>query len=77
MARSGRTYPSGDVVIMDNLSSHRRVAVKERVEAAGMALRFFPAYSPPFNLIEHAFSRLKAILRKMGDPAVSGMSNLI
>lgn len=47
----------GDVVIMDNLSSHKRAAVKERIEAAGATLRFLPPYSPDFNPIEKVFSR--------------------
>jgi transposase len=59
----------GDVVIMDNLSSHKRAAVKERIEAAGASLRFLPPYSPDFNPIEKAFSRLKAMLRKVGGRA--------
>ena len=49
---------------MDNLSSHKRVAVKETIEATGATLRFLPSYSPDFNPIEKAFSWLKAILRK-------------
>ena len=53
----------GDVVIMDNLSSHKRDAVRERIEAAGATLRFLPPYSPDFNPIEKAFSRLKTMLR--------------
>lgn len=63
----------GDVVIMDNLSSDKRVAVKERIEAAGATLRFLPPYSPDFNPIEKAFSRLKAMLRKAGERTVSGL----
>jgi hypothetical protein len=39
----------GDVVIMDNLSSHKRASVRERIEAAGATLRFLPPYSPEFN----------------------------
>jgi transposase len=66
----------GDVVIMDNLSSHKRVAVKERIEAAGATLRFLPPYSPDFNPIEMAFSRLKAMLRKAGERTVSGLWEL-
>ena len=54
----------GDVVIMDNLSSHKRASVRERIEAAGTTLRFLPPYSPDFNPIEKAFSKLKAMLRK-------------
>lgn len=67
----------GDVVIMDNLSSHKRVAVRERIEAAGAALRFLPPYSPDFNLIEKAFSRLKAMLRKASERTVSGLWDFI
>ncbi len=54
---------SGDIVIMNNLSSHKRAAVRERVEAAGATLRFLPPHSPEFNPIEKAFSRLNAKLR--------------
>jgi transposase len=54
----------GDVVIMDNLSSHKAPAVREMIEAAGASLLFLPPYSPDFNPIEQAFSKLKAHLRK-------------
>jgi transposase len=67
----------GDVVIMDNLSSHKRAAEKERIEAVGATLLFLPPYSPDFNLIEKAFSRLKAMLRKAGERIVSGLWDLI
>ena len=62
-----------DVVIMDNLSSHKRASVRDRIEAAGATLRFLPPYSPDFNPIEKAFSRLKAMLRKIGERTVSRM----
>ena len=67
----------GDVVIMDNLSSHKRVAVRERIEAAGATLRFLPPYSPDFNPIEKAFSRLKAMLRKASERTVARLWDLI
>jgi transposase len=67
----------GDVVIMDNLSSHKRTAVRERIEAAGASLMFLPPYSPDFNPIEKAFARLKAMLRKAGERTVSGLWSLI
>ena len=67
----------GDVVIMDNLSSHKRTSVRERIEAAGATLRFLPPYSPDFNPIEKAFSRLKAMLRKAGERTVTGLWDLI
>jgi len=67
----------GDMVIMDNLSSHKRAAVKEKTEAAGATLSFLPPYSPDFNPIEKAFSRLKAMLRKAGERTVRGLWDLI
>jgi transposase len=67
----------GDVVIMDNLSSHKRAAVKEKIEAAGATLRFLSPYSPDFNPIEKVFSRLKAMLRKAGERTVRGLWDLI
>jgi len=67
----------GDVVIMDNLSSHKRDAVREQIEAAGATLRFLPPYSPDFNPIEKAFSRLKAMLKKIGERTVAGLWDLI
>jgi transposase len=67
----------GDVVIMDNLSSHKRAAVRERIEAVGAKLLFLPPYSPDFNPIEKAFSKLKALLRKAAERTVSGLWNLI
>jgi transposase len=67
----------GDIVVMDNLSSHKRASVLAMIEDAGAALRFLPPYSPDFNPIEKAFSRLKAMLRKAGERTVSGLWSLI
>lgn len=67
----------GDVVIMDNLSSHKRALVRERIEAAGATLRFLPPYSPDFNPIEKAFSKLKAMLRKAEERTVNSLWELI
>jgi len=66
-----------DIVIMDNLSSHKRAAVKEKIEAVGATLRFLPPYSPDFNPIEKAFSHLKAMLRKAGERTAHGLWDLI
>lgn len=55
----------GDVVIMDNLSSHKGPAVRMMIEAAGAQLLYLPPYSPDFNPIENAFAKLKARLRKV------------
>jgi len=72
-----RTLKLGDVVIMDNLSSHKLTSVRTLIEAAGARLFFLPPYSPDFNPIEKAFSRLKAMLRKIGERTVSGLWSLI
>ena len=58
------TLEPGDVVILDNLPAHKISAVREAVEATGAQLLFLPPYSPDFNPIENAFSKLKALLRK-------------
>ena len=58
------TLQPGDVVILDNLPAHKITAVREAVEATGAQLLFLPPYSPDFNPIENAFSKLKALLRK-------------
>lgn len=54
----------GDIVIMDNLSSHKRQGVRTAIEARGAELRFLPPYSPDLNPIEQVFAKLKALLRK-------------
>jgi len=54
----------GDIVIMDNLPAHKVAGVRETIEAAGARLLYLPPYSPDFNPIEMAFSKLKALLRK-------------
>jgi transposase len=54
------------VVVMDNLSSHKGSRVRELVEARGCELMYLPAYSPDLNPIEEAFSKLKALLRRAG-----------
>lgn len=56
----------GQVVVMDNLSSHKGSRVRELVEARGCALAYLPAYSPDLNPIEQAFAKLKALLRRTG-----------
>ena len=58
------TLRPGDIVVMDNLSSHKGEDVREAIEAAGADLRYLPPYSPDFNPIEMAFAKLKALLRK-------------
>jgi transposase len=53
----------GDVVVMDNLSSHKAAGVREMIEAAGATLRYLPAYSPDLNPIEMMWSKVKQKLR--------------
>ncbi len=60
----------GDVVVMDNLSCHKRARVRELIEAAGASLRYLPPYSPDLNPIEQAFAKLKALLRQAGKRTV-------
>ncbi len=58
------TLGRGDIVVMDNLSSHKAAAVRRAIKAAGAKLIFLPPYSPDLNPIEQAFSQLKTLLRK-------------
>ena len=63
----------GDIVVMDNLSSHKGPRVCEMIEAAGAELHYLPPYSPDFNPIENAFAKLKALLRKAAERTVDGL----
>ena len=67
----------GDIVIMDNLSSHKGPRVHQMIEAAGASLLYLPPYSPDFNPIENAFAKLKALLRKAAERTVDGLWNAI
>lgn len=67
----------GDIVVMDNLGSHKGPAVRAAIEAAGAQLLFLPPYSPDFNPIEMAFSKLKALLRKAAERTVEGLWSAI
>jgi len=68
---------SGDIVVMDNLSSHKGLRVREMIEAAGAGLLYLPPYSPDFNPIENAFAKLKALLRKAAERTVGGLWDAI
>lgn len=63
----------GDMAIMENVSSHKGPKVRQMIEAAGASLRDLPPYSPDFNPIENAFSKLKAHLRKAAERTVDGL----
>lgn len=68
---------AGDVVVMDNLSSHKRARVRQAIEEAGCTLCYLPPYSPDFNPIEQAFAKLKALLRKAQERTVEGLWSLL
>ena len=68
---------AGDIVIMDNLGSHKGAGVRAAIEAAGAALLYLPPYSPDFNPIEKAFSKLKAKLRKAAARTVDALWQVI
>ncbi len=75
--RLAPTLSKGDVVVMDNLSSHKGPKVEQLIEAAGAELRYLPPYSPDMNPIEKAFSKLKAFLRKIAERTVVGLMNAL
>jgi transposase len=68
---------AGDVVVMDNLSSHKGPRVRDMIEAAGATLLYLPPYSPDFNPIEMAFSKLKALLRKAAERTIPALWDAI
>ena len=71
------TLKPGDIVVMDNLSSHKLPAIREAIEAAGARLFYLPPYSPDFNPIEQLFAKLKAALRKAAERSVESLWNRI
>jgi transposase len=64
------TLARGDIVIMDNLGSHKGKAVRRAIRAAGARLFFLPQYSPDLNPIEQVFAKLKTLLRKAAERTV-------
>ena len=67
------TLRSGNLVVMDNLSSHKAVGVRQAVEQAGAQLLSLPPYSPDLNPIELAFSKLKGLLRSAAERTVDAL----
>jgi transposase len=57
------TLRPGDIVVLDNLPAHKVAAAREAIEAVGARMLFLPPYSPDFNPIENAFSKLKSAMR--------------
>jgi len=68
---------AGDVVILDNLSSHKSATAAECLKAVGCWFLFLPAYSPDLNPIEMAFSKLKAHLRRIGARTIEELQDAI
>jgi transposase len=66
-----------DIVIMDNLGSHKGKAVRQLIRLAGAKLFFLPKYSPDLNPIEQAFAKLKHLLRKAAARDVEALSAAI
>jgi transposase len=71
------TLKPGDIVILDNLASHKVAGVREAIEARGASLVYLPPYSPDLNPIEQAFAKLKALLRKIAARTVSTLWNAL
>jgi transposase len=71
------TLRPGDIVIMDNLPAHKVGGVRLAIETAGAALLYLPPYSPDFNPIEMAFSKLKALIRKAAPRTITGLWDTI
>jgi transposase len=67
------TLKPGDIVILDNLSSHKVEGVRAAIEAAGAEVRYLPPYSPDLNPIEQMFAKLKALLRKIAARSVEAL----
>lgn len=67
------TLRPGDIVVMDNLGSHKGDAIRKTIQAAGARLLFLPAYSPDLNPIEQVFAKLKTLLRKAEERTVESV----
>jgi transposase len=71
------TLRPGDIVILDNLSSHKVVGVKTAIEARGATVLYLPPYSPDLNPIEQVFAKLKHFLRKAEARTVEALHDAI
>ena len=67
------TLKPGDIVVMDNLGSHKSRKVRQLIRSAGARLLFLPPYSPDLNPIEQVFSKLKTLLRKADERSVEAV----
>lgn len=69
------TLQPGDIVVMDNLSSHKKAGVREAIESVGATVLYLPPYSPDFNPIEQVFSKFKWLLRSACERTVNALWN--
>lgn len=67
------TLRAGDVVVMDNLTAHKRPRVKELIESAGASVLYLPPYSPDYNPIEMIWSKVKRLLRSIAARTVDAL----
>ena len=67
------TLQPGDIVVMDNLGSHKSRAIRNAIRAVGARLFFLPPYSPDLNPIEQVFAKLKILLRKAEERTIEGV----
>ena len=67
------TLQEGDIVVLDNLSSHKVAGVKVAIESVGAKVLYLPPYSPDLNPIEQVFSKLKAMLRKLRSRTIENL----
>ena len=68
-----QTLEEGDIVVLDNLKAHKSPRVSEILARKGCVVRYLPPYSPDFNPIENAYSKLKSALRKLAERTVAGL----
>jgi transposase len=71
------TLRPGDIVVLDNLGSHKGVGTRRAIRAAGAHLLFLPPYSPDLNPIEMVFAKLKTLLRKANERSIANVWNRI
>jgi transposase len=69
------TLSPGDIVVLDNLSSHKRAGVRETIEGVGATLLYLPPYSPDLNPIEQAFAKFKWLLKSAAERTVAALWN--
>jgi transposase len=71
------TLSKGDIVVLDNLGSHKVAGVREAIEAVGATLRYLPPYSPDLDPIEQVFAKLKSWLRKVAKRTIATLWDAI